>query len=259
MNYLRWVLLLTVLICPCLVTANETEPGFDAFWRGDLKAALKIFKEETEAQPNKYSAWYNFGTVAAKLGEIGPAVYGLERALRLRPNSPDAITNLTLVKKLSVEAFANKDSDEAVILPALDQSGTSLFRLYQPRTMNLVFGACWGLFLIALLVARRGRASRVRTTGFFFALVFFLLSMGVGTLRLGRGYWVDRVKQGVVVETSVLAKQGPGDQYRKVSRILGGVTVDVLGEQDGWTLTEFGNGRTGWLKSTALLALPTSD
>lgn len=239
--------------------ANEQSPGFDAFWRGDLNTALKIFKEETQTQPNNYSAWYNYGTVSAKLGNIGHAVYGLERALRLRPNSPDAITNLALVKRLSVEVFANKDSDESVILPALDQSGTSLFRLYQPWTMNLVFGACWGLFLTALLIARRGSASRVRTTGFFFALVFFLLSLGVGTLRLGRGYWVDRVRQGVVVEESVLARQGPGAQYRKVSRILGGVTVELLGQQDGWTLAEFGTGRTAWLQSNALAELPISD
>ena len=226
-------------------------------WR--LQCRVEDFEKETQAQPNNYSAWYNYGTVSAKLGDIGHAVYGLERALRLRPNSPDAITNLTLVKKLAVEAFANKESDEPVILPALDQSGTSLFRLYQPWTMNLVFGACWGLFLISLLVARRGNVSRVRTTGFFFALVFFLLSLGVGTLRLGQGYWVDQVRQGVVVEVSVLARQGPGDQYRKVSRILGGVTVEVLGQQDGWTLAEFGTGRTAWLRSNALAELPISD
>ena len=251
--------ILTVCLCLCVYSVaigDETQAGFEAYWKGEFSSALTIFKQGTIETPARYSAWYNYATAAARLGKTGEAVYGFERALRLSPNEPDALTNLALVKKLSVEAFADKESEEQIVLPALERSGVSLFRLYRPRTMNLVFAFCWALFLVAFLVARRAGTSKMRTSGFFFALVFFLISLGVATLCIGRSHWVDESVQGVVTKASSVARQGPGTHYRKVTRILDGVIVDVLGHQSEWTLVEFGNSRTAWISTDSLMLLP---
>jgi hypothetical protein len=257
---MRILLSICVWLCVCSVaSANESRPGFDAYWKGDLSSAFIAFEQSTIKTPDRYSAWYNYGTAAARLGKIGEAVYGFERALRLSPNEQDALTNLTLVKKRSVEAFADQESEEQIVLPALERSGASLFRLYRPRTMNLVFALCWALFLVAFLVARRAGTSRLKTLGFFFALVFFLISSGVAMLRIGRSHWVDESVQGVVVTPSSVARQGPGPHYRKVTRILDGVIVDVLGHQNEWSLVEFGNSRTAWLPKSTLMILPNQQ
>jgi hypothetical protein len=239
-----------------IASAQTESPGFDSYWKGDIRTALVAFEQVTVEHPNRYGAWYNYGTAAARLGETGKAIYGLERALRLKPNAADALTNLALVKKNAIEAFADKESEEPVVLPALERSGSSLFRLYRPNLMNLVFAVCWALFLVAFLVARRAAASRLRTSGFFFALVFFLISLGVATLRIGRSHWVDESVQAVVTKGASVARQGPGTHYRTVTRILDGVTVDVLGQQDEWTLVEFGNSRTAWISTDSLMRLP---
>ncbi len=256
------LLLLMGSVWLCLGTsafAQTQSPGFDLYWKGDIRTAFVAFEQVTVEHPNRYSAWYNYGTAAARLGETGKAIYGLERALRLKPNATDALTNLALVKKNAIEAFADKESEEPIVLPALERSGSSLFRLYRPSLMNLVFALCWALFLVAFLVARRASASRLRTSGFFFALVFFLISLGVATLRIGRSHWVDESVQGVVIKASSVARQGPGTHYRKVTRILDGVIVDVLGHQNEWTLVEFGNSRTAWLNKNSLMILPNQQ
>lgn len=255
---MRILLSVCVLLCVYSVASgNENRPGFDAYWKGDLSSAFTAFEQSTVKTPDRYSAWYNYGTAAARLGKIGEAIYGFERALRLSPNEQDALTNLALVKKQAVEAFSDKESEEPIVLPALERSGASLFRSYRPRTVNLIFAVCWACFICAFFVARRSSTSKLRTSGFFFALVFFMMSLGVATLRLGRSYWIDQSTQGVVTTPSSIARQGPGTHYRKVTRILDGVIVDVLGEQNGWTLVEFGNSRTAWLNTDRLMVLPT--
>ena len=256
MRYL--LLFMSVLVCSfSSAHAQPTEPpGFDAYWKGDFSTALIAFERSTVQHPNRYSAWYNYGTAAARLGQTGKAIYGFERALRLQPNAADALTNLALVKRNAIDAFTDKEAEEPTVLPALERSSASLFRLYRPSLVNLVFALCWVCFLGAFLVARRAVASRLRTSGFFFALVFFLISSGVATLRIGRSHWVDQSVQGVVIEASSIARRGPGAHYRKVTRILDGVIVDVLGHQSEWTLVEFGNSRTGWLNKNSLMILP---
>ena len=250
-----------VLIFSLLATLAPTDQkqfqvGLEAYWSGDYTAATRQFEALTKVAPMMPSVWYNYGTSLAESGQTGLAVYALERALLLSPGDSDALKNLRRVKTRAIEALSASEQDRKLVLPALERSGTSLFRLYQKDTLNWLFGLCWFLYFIALWLAREGRRARIRTLGFFFSLVFFLLSAGVATLRLGRAYWVDQTKTAIVTQPMSEARQGPGQQYRSQTRILDGVKVKVLGEQEDWILIEYASGRTAWILRSGIKTLP---
>ena len=234
------------------------QAGLKAYWGGDYQKAATQFKHVTDAAPMAPNAWYNYGTALAQQGQTGLAVYAFERALLLNPSDSDTLRNLTRIKRKTIELISESDQDSKVVLPALERRGTSLFRVYDTTMLNWLFGAFWLLYFLAFWFAREGSRAKLRTAGFFFSLVFFLLSAGVATLRLGRAYWVDQTQSAVVVTPMTEARQGPGAQYRAQTRILDGVKVKILGEQDGWTLIEYASNRTAWVEKGRLKTLPMS-
>jgi len=236
---------------------TQFQSGLDAYWKGDYKAAVTVFGALSETQPNAYAIWYNYGTALAETGSTGKAVYAFERALLLKPGSADAAENLAHVKRKMIDALSETQQDEQLMLPAIERDSSSLFRQYSTTTLNVAFGLCWLLFFGALIIARASGRARHRTVGFFFSLVFFLLSLGVATLRLGRTYWVDDSVKAIVVVSDVMARQGPGGQYRSVARVLDGVKVTVLGTENDWTLIELSAGRTAWIETRNITHLPS--
>ena len=237
---------------------TQFQSGLDAYWKGDYEVAATVFGTLSETQPDAYSVWYNYGTALAELGSTGRAVYAFERALMLQPSSADAVENLAHVKRKMIDGLSETQQEEQLVLPAIERDSSSLFRQYSTTTLNVSFGLCWLLFFGALVVARASGRARHRTVGFFFSLVFFLLSLGVATLRLGRNYWVDDSVKAIVVLTDVTARQGPGGQYRRVARVLDGVKVTVLGTENEWTLIELSAGRTAWIESRNIAQLPST-
>ena len=238
---------------------NQFQAGLDAYWRGDYAQAVSNFEILTQEHDDIFGIWYNYGTALGRQGKTGEAVYAFERALLLKPGDVDAAANLVEVKRRAIDALSDSQQEEQLILPALERDSASLFRRYTSTTLNLIFALCWFFFMGALLMARTGTKTQFRTIGFFFTLVFFLLSMGVATLRFGKAYWVDDLAKGVVVTPLAQARQGPGKQYRSVAKVMDGVKVSVLGVDGGWTLIELNAGRTAWLKTAALATLPTQD
>ena len=238
---------------------SQFQSALDAFWKGQHQQAAESFGALSEVQPNAYAVWYNYGTALAEVGQTGEAVYAFERALLLKPGDHDAVANLTYVKRKTIDAIADTQQEEQLVLPALERDSASLFRQYSTTMLNLTFGVCWLLFFAALIIARSSLRPRRRTIGFFFTLVFFLLSLGVATLRLGRHYWVDDSVKAVVVSPLTTARQGPGTQYRSVARVLDGVKVSVLGSEGEWSLIELSAGRTAWMNAKSLRSLPPSN
>lgn len=62
------------------IAANET----------DLKAAAAEFRKATEIDPTLAGAWYNLGTVEAKLGRFADSVAAYRRYVELSPGAEDA-------------------------------------------------------------------------------------------------------------------------------------------------------------------------
>lgn len=240
-------------------TENQFQAGLDAYWKGEYARAVSTFEVLTQEHDDTFAIWYNYGTALGRVGKTGEAVYAFERALLLKPGDADAAANLAEVKRRAIDALSDTQQEQQLILPALERDSASLFRRYTGTILNFVFALCWVLFMAALLLARTSNKSQLRTIGFFFTLVFFLLSMGAATLRLGKAYWVDDVAKGVVVTPLAEARQGPGDQYRSVAKVMDGVKVSVLGVDGGWTLIELNAGRTAWLQTTALVTLPGQE
>ena len=253
-------ILTTLFVVLAALTPQEQtqfQSGLDAYWKGEYEVAATTFGALSETQPDAYAVWYNYGTALAELGSPGKAIYAFERALLLQPGSADSAENLAHVKRKMLDALSETQQEEQLVLPAIERDSSSLFRQYSTTTLNVVFGLCWLLFFGALVIARASGRARYRTVGFFFSLVFFLLSLGVASLRLGRNYWVDDTVKAIVVSPSVTARQGPGGQYRSVARVLDGVKVSVLGTENDWTLIELSAGRTAWIESKTIARLPT--
>lgn len=230
--------------------------GLETYWKGEYSQAVLGFEQLTEAEPNVFSHWYNYGTAMAQLGRTGLAIYGLERALQLRPSDEDARFNLRLVKQLAIEQVTESMQGQRLVVPTLEQDRGQIFRQYSKLSLNIAFGFAWLIFGLAIFGARRSKSARVRAMSFFLALTFGLLSLGVGSVRIYREFWLDQSVEGIIVEKSVKAHRGPGSAYPTLVEFVDGVSVGILGQENEWLLVRLGDGRNGWVLNSAIRKLP---
>lgn len=95
--------------------------GINAYLKGDLEAAIPLFKETVELLPQEFDAWFYLG-VSYYLNKKGkPAIKCLKQALNLNPHSE--ITNLYLAEAYLLSNLP----DEAVPLLRSLQMKESLY------------------------------------------------------------------------------------------------------------------------------------
>lgn len=248
-----------VLLLPLLLLgspkAAAASPEADSLWRAGADAYVAGQWEEARSawlqieamgleSPDLYT---NIGDACFKLGDLGGAVLGYERALKLNPSERTARYNLDFVRRSLQDKI--DEVPEFFLKTWLRKIGWWM----SSDAWAALFLGLLALALSAGLLFALSARPVWRKTGFFCGIALALLALGclAASLSQKRNYF--RTDRAVVMAPVVSVASSPGGNAAKDLFVLHeGTCVKLLEEIGGWCNIELSDGRQGWMPSTNL-------
>ena len=206
--------------------------------------ALNIYEELVNDGIENPDLFYNSSNAAFRAGSIGKAILYVEKALKLNPSDPDALSNLRFLN--SRKQDREPPQDNIVI--------AFLARHYNYINMNSA--ALWSgiSFAMAMLFAAGALYAYGWVRQFFAAAsvalgLMFVLSTGILIQKAGRA---GRVVEAVIMGSEVNAYSGPGEDNTHIFIIHEGTKVVIERSQNSWNLIRLRSGAGGWIKADAM-------
>ena len=171
-------------------SAGDFEEANELFDQGKYSEAKQHYEALVEAGQGSANVYYNLGNVDYRLGSAGRAMLNYERALALKPQHPEALANLKLLR----------DQTHAKLPP--ETWVTKLFGSLPLNTWTLAtVGAGWITVFSILLLAGNG--------GLWFVLCVAAVVLGfsVAGVRFG----MKDLSLGVVTAKQAEARLQPAE------------------------------------------------
>lgn len=228
-------------------TMTFAQTAFDtanaAYADGRYAEAAEGYKALLAETPDA-TVYYNLGNAQFKQGELAQAILNYERALRLRPNYPEAKYNLAFAQSRITDNIAEQDFFLSVWARAVRNS------LHE----NTWFILSIGLFILGLaglLLFLLGRELWVRKTAFHVAWTALLFSLVAG-LNGGSLHQRDTLRNEAVITQGVVnAKSSPDRSGTDLFTIHEGTKVTIRESLGEWCNIRVGNNE-GWIRENNL-------
>ena len=135
-----------------------------------------------------------------------------------------------------------------------DDLTTGLLMAIDDRILGALFGTSWTLLFVLLWLARRSLEPSRRTAAHFTSVICALIALVAGSMLLGRTLIAEEADYGIVLEKAE-GRQGPGARYPAIATIVGGVKVEMNGQDRGWVQVTLPNGAGAWVPNNAVKPL----
>ena len=233
------VLLISVLCTSAWAVQGEDRfaLGNEAYAEGKYDEALSFYKGAIKQKGYSASLLYNMANAYYQKTDVGLAILYYERALYLDPGNADIQANLRLARK-----------DFGLIAePASDWQ--RFFNMLNLNWWAILASGAFGVFsLIYLLRGIRpgilkGAPARILTT---FCLLCFMAG-GTGVAMQYRN-----INRGVVIRDNVRLLVSPFDSASSSASIKDGKIVRIAKTYKDYLLVEGPNGKSGWIKRSAV-------
>ncbi len=181
---------------------------------------------------------YNIGNCYLMSNRVGRAIASYQKALALRPGDEDVHANLDVARHRVADRF-EKPAGSAVVRAML------FWQRWPGERQVIAFllgnGVLWLTLGVRLRTLRMPRWPAV--------------AGGLVAIVMASSLWMNLAgaqrTSGVVVDGTVIGRQGPGDEGEYEASftrpLSAGVEFDVLEDRDTWVLVSLGDGRRTWL------------
>lgn len=190
---------------------------------------------------------YNMGNCHLMSGRVGRAIASYRRALLLRPGDANIEANLHVARTRVPERIER--SAGGVVLRAL------AFWRHWPGERKMIIALVANAAIWLVLAARVLGLRAPRWTAIAGATVAGVMTASLVSASLRGGQ-----RAGVVVESGVIGRQGPGGEGEyepSFTRALSdGLEFNVIEDRDRWVLIELGDGRQTWLPADVIEMFP---
>jgi hypothetical protein len=238
-------LVLAACLASGVAVATESSEFGDAnraYADGRYPEAIALYEDLVSHGVVHEDLFYDLGNAYFRAGQLGPAIYSYERALRVAPDFDDARFNLEVARAEVAARVADRLTGAET--DPLWMRVVSYFSLSQLAVAFL----CLDALLFAALVALRFLSVGFARTALAASVVFLSLATA-GSLGLltGQIYLVERVEQGVVLADQVVMREGPDHSLAERGQLHPGLRVRIIDQQEGWLRIRLANGVDGWV------------
>ena len=228
-----------VLLFSTLTFAQDFEAANAAYVAGRYGEAATIYEALLAETPDA-QVYYNLGNARFKQGELAQAILAYERALRLKPNYPDAKYNLAFAQSRITDNITDQDFFVSAWVRAVRNS-------LSEQTWIILSICLFILALVGLLLFLLGREPWLRKTAFhtaWLALLFSLIA-GLNALSLHRR---DTLRNEAIITQGVVnAKSAPDKSGTDLFTIHEGTKVTIRETLGEWANIRVGSNE-GWIR-----------
>ncbi len=226
---------------------SSYEDAHAAYESGDYRRAAELYEALVDAGVVHEDLFYNLGNAYFRAGELGPAIFNYERALRVEPHFADARYNLGVAREAVAETVVDR------LERAADTSWHARLFSYLPLADVMLALLLLELLLFAALVASRFLEAGFVRTAVVVAVVFLGVAFGVAlVLTVGAIRERETKTTGIVLPDEVELREGPDEGSVARSSIHAGLRVEIVDRDGAWSRVRLGNGVEGWVLQRAI-------
>jgi len=236
-RFIVW--LLAVSYWPLAFAQSAFEEANSAYADGRYADAATMYQALIDETPDAV-VYYNLGNAQFKQGELAQAILNYERALRLRPNYPDAKYNLAFAQSRITDNIPEQDFFLSVWARAIRNN-------LHERTWLILSISLFLLALVGILLFLLGREPWLRKTAFHIAWVALIFSLTAG-LNAGSLHKRDTLRSEAIITQGVVnAKSSPDRSGTDLFTVHEGTKVTIRETLGEWCNIRVGNNE-GWIK-----------
>lgn len=253
MNALKRYLLTALFIFLFISGATAQDSGTGKFNQGVTYFSAGSYKEALQAWTEIYTTGYrsanlcyNIGNAYFKLNNIPQAILFYERAYLLKPADEDINYNLQIARTLIVDRF--QEIPELFFVRWYNFVSLFLSSNRWAR-ISLTFFILSLVFLSLYIYSSRYRQ---KVVGFWFAVVFFILSIGSYIFSARNKYLVYDSHKAIITTPIISGKSSPDNSGTDLFVLHEGTKVSVEDELGEWLEIRLSDGNKGWVPLNSL-------
>lgn len=248
-KYFSYILLFFVLSSSILFgddISNVMQKANELYKNNQYQLAIDEYNKLVKQGYEGTSLYYNLGNAHYRLGKVGFAILYYEKALKFSPSDEDVKHNLALAKLNLVDKV-----DE---LPPffIFNIWEGLLASFSVSGWTIIIYIIFILLLLAVIAYFFSRSVTQQRISFFTGigiLVLLFLSISLLAVKMNKEF---NIKNGIIVETSVIVKSAPDNSSKDEFSIHEGLKVRLEDKVDDWVKISLSDGKVGWIIEKSL-------
>jgi tetratricopeptide (TPR) repeat protein len=245
------IILLLLVLTADLVSGQEErsvkfKKGVEYYTASKYQEALNEWLDIYNTGYRSAELEYNIGNAYFKLNNVPGSILFFERAQLLKPADNNINYNLQIARTLVVDKF--EEIPELFFVKWFD----FLSLLLSTNTWAVISLISFLLFLILLSVYIYSAGYRIKVLGFWFALLFLIISASSLTFTIRNKSLVYNSNRAVIFAPSLNGKSSPDNSGTDLFILHEGSKVTIEDQVGEWYEIKLTDGNKGWVPSNSL-------
>jgi len=246
---------LSILIClfSFFVGASQNSTLFkqatEHYNKGEYSKAIENYEKILKNGEHSAELYFNLGNSYYKLNEIGPSIYYYEKALLLKPNDNEVLSNLGYAQNMRLDAV--EEIPKTDIAKAYSSFVNTLsFDQWAHLAVSFIL-----LFVFAYLAYFFLRFAAKKRIAFIVSILFLIsgvLSVAMAYLQYQE---FKNDNPAIIYSQEVKINSEPNNNSEIVFVLHEGTKVNVLDQLNNWSKIKLAGGQTGWMPKDDLKLL----
>lgn len=252
----RYIYILLFAVIPALAFSGETlqgltpftkEAGDSAYSQRRFAEAVEIYEKVIDNEGGSVELYYNLGNAAYRSNQLGKAILGYERALRIDPTDEDTRANLEFVQSRMKDEVP--EQYEIFFVTWM----TALFNLLGINTWAIIGVVAFVVALIGILLllfSSKGSKRNLLIAIVAFS-VFVAIFANIAVYNIHAN--ITDNSYAIVMNEEVSLKSTPDNSGTVLIKVHEGRKVRIVDDTlKDWKEIELEDGKVGWVKTDAI-------
>lgn len=239
-------MLLMALLVPAKGLAITKQNADDCYKKGNYQQAIIDYQELLKKGVSA-DIYYNLGNAYYRSDNLAKAILCYERASLISPGDKDIRFNLQFANSKTIDKIVPEDENVFETWFNSLVNFTSIDRWAKISIASIIIA----LFL--MLVYLFAYSVRSRKIGFYGSITFIVVFLFTTLFAWQQKSSFAKRSGAIIMVPSVGIKSSPTNNANDAFVLHEGTRVDITdNSMKGWKAVKIGDGREGWIKSSAI-------
>ena len=247
---MKQVIVILLFLISTIISAQTADKLFananTLYKDGKYQEAIKLY-EEIEISGNVSSElYYNLGNAYYKLNKVAPSIYNYERAIQLNPLNEDALNNLIIAKRLTLDRIEELPKS---IFQKINKNFLQKFTYNNWAIIVIIFSFLASILFLLYYFSYTPNKKRLF---FITSTLSFILLLSTLTITYSQYNQSKKTVEAIIFSEEVEIKNAPTNDADEIFTLHEGTKVKVLDTVDNWKKIKLVDGKIGWMFSENL-------